>query len=83
MLSFFLTAQTATAMCAQDLGKDGLGMQRIHNNCGYRISFGWRDQGACSTGCLEWIGPNQTHTVYGMKGQVRAGECQGYCNPRY
>jgi hypothetical protein len=82
-LTFVLASHSAFAMCARDLGKDGLGMQRIRNSCGYLISFGWRDQGRCNTGCLEWIGPNQTHVVYGMQGEVKAGECQGYCKPRY
>lgn len=80
-----LSTRSSMAMCAQDLGKDGGGYQRIHNSCSYAISFRWIDQGRCSsnTGCLEWLGPNSTHIVAGMQGRVRAGECEGYCYPRF
>ena len=83
--AIFLSTQNSLAMCAQDLGKDSGGYQRIHNSCGYAISFRWVDQGRCSgnSGCLEWLGPNTTHIVVGMQGHVRAGECQGYCYPRF
>lgn len=73
----------AFAMCVVDLGKDNLGMQVIRNSCGVYVNFSWRDQGACSTGCLESdIPPGVRRTVYGMRGQVHATECQGrYCSP--
>jgi hypothetical protein len=78
---YFFSTLNCFAMCAIDQGKDNGGYQVIHNSCGYPISFKWIDQGTCSTGCLEWLGPNTTHIVTGMHGSVRAAECQGYCNP--
>lgn len=76
-------ASGAAAMCVVDLGKDGLGSQRIRNTCSGYVNFRWRDEGTCSTGCMELnIPAGVERVVVGMRGHVRATECQGRsCTP--
>src|ERR1700754_1302970 len=73
----------ALAMCVVEMGKDGSGMQHIRNTCSVYVNFRWRDEGTCSTGCLETdIAPGVHRVISGMSGHVHATECQGrVCTP--
>lgn len=84
LMTVFWTSD-ASAMCIRDLGKSAGGYQQLTNTCGGYVNFWWRDQGYCSTGCLEMFGPqvgSRIHGVTGMRGHVVATECQGQgCTP--